>query len=327
MAVKQEWKTPENRESGKMIEITAENFSLAQICSSGQCFRMSGLEDGTYRIIAGNRYLEARQQGNRCSFDCGEPEYYSFWERYFDLGQDYGAYIERINPNDAYLKSAAKYGSGIRILHQDLWEMIVTFLISQQNNIVRIRCCIQNICESYGEACVNARGEVYYAFPRPEALAVLAEDDLKPCNLGYRSKYVVRAAQSVVAGTSLRQTPQFLSAVTEKGIPAIDLEAVSRMSYKKAKEELLKLFGVGEKVADCICLFGLHHLQAFPIDTHIHQVLQAHYKRGFPNRRYHGIQGVMQQYIFYYAIGQGTEKFKKAKAGGACLERKNTIAR
>ena len=103
------------------------------------------------------------------------------------------------------------------------------------------------------------------------------------CNLGYRSKYVVRAARSVVNGE-------------------FDPEAVSAMSYRKAKEELLKLFGVGEKVADCICLFGLHHLQAFPMDTHIKQAMAQHYKRGFPNRRYRGFQGVIQQYIFYYEL-------------------------
>ena len=88
---------------------------------------------------------------------------------------------------------------------------------------------------------------------------------------------------------------------TAKSIAAgeVDLDAVKEMPYKKAKEELLKLFGVGEKVADCICLFGLHHLQAFPVDTHIRQALERHYKRGFPRRRYKGYEGVLQQYIFY----------------------------
>ncbi|MDY2613673.1 MAG: 8-oxoguanine DNA glycosylase, partial [Lachnospiraceae bacterium] len=198
-------------------------------------------------------------------------------------GVDYRTYIEKINPKDTYLVRAAKYGSGIRILRQDLWEMIVSFLISQQNNIVRIRRCIQNICERYGEQKVNFRGDTYYTFPEPEALAGLAEDALKECNLGYRSKYVVRTARSIVAGE-------------------VDLAAIEKMTYKKAKEELLKLFGVGEKVADCICLFGLHHLQAFPIDTHIRQALDAHYKRGFPRRRYQGYEGVIQQYIFYWEL-------------------------
>lgn len=266
-----------------MVKKTTDNFDLAQICRSGQCFRMSRRADGKFIIIAADRYLQAEQEGRECCFHCEEKEFEDFWKDYFDLDRDYGSYIGRINPNDSYLINAADGGSGIRILRQDLWEMTVSFLISQQNNIVRIRRCIQNLCESYGEKRTSPEGETYYAFPLPKALAGLEEDALKDCNLGYRSKYVVRAAASVVSGE-------------------LDLDAVSRMSYKNAKAELLKLYGVGEKVADCICLFALHHLQAFPVDTHISQAMQAHYKRGFPNRRYRGFQGVMQQYIFYYEL-------------------------
>lgn len=268
-----------------MVRKQIDNFSLEQICLSGQCFRMKQ-EDGEenrYSLIAGDRYLEIEQQGNVNTFYCDEETFEHFWKDYFDLERDYADCIGRINPRDTYLADAAFFGAGIRILRQDLWEMIVTFLISQQNNIVRIRRCIQNICEAYGEERTDGRGRLYYGFPKPEALAGLDEDALKACNLGYRSKYVVRAARSVVSGE-------------------IDLEAVRRMSYKKAREELLKLFGVGEKVADCICLFALHHLQAFPMDTHMIQALNAHYKRGFPNRRYKDIKGIMQQYIFYFEL-------------------------
>ena len=141
--------------------------------------------------------------------------------------------------------------------------MIVSFLISQQNNIVRIRRCIQNICEKYGEERPDMYGNTYYSFPKPEVLAELDEDELKACNLGYRSKYVVRTARSVVTGE-------------------INLEKVAKMDYAAAKEELLKLFGVGEKVADCICLFALHQMQAFPVDTHIRQALEQNYADGFP---------------------------------------------
>ncbi|MDO4322372.1 MAG: DNA glycosylase [Lachnospiraceae bacterium] len=289
-----------------MVEMTVSNFSLEQICRSGQCFRMEQIcgseqcsgqeqneekeaekaeqEPGTvYSVIAGDRYLKVAQRGEQCVFYCSEAEFSEFWRSYFDLDSDYGACIEKINPRDAYLVNAASFGSGIRILRQDLWEMIVSFLISQQNNIVRIRRCIENLCESYGERMETEDGKVYHAFPAPEALAGLEDDALKACNLGYRSRYVVRAARSVVSG-------------------GFDLDAVSRMPYKRAKEELLTLFGVGEKVADCICLFALHHLEAFPVDTHINQAMQKHYKRGFPNRRYRGLQGVMQQYIFYYEL-------------------------
>lgn len=266
-----------------MVRLTVENFNLAQICQSGQCFRMKEKAESLYSVIAGNRYLELEQQGGECVFRCDNTEFYDFWKTYFDLESDYASYIQRIAPNDSYLGRAAEFGCGIRILRQDLWEMVVSFLISQQNNITRIRRCIENICECYGEALVNAHGETFYAFPTPESLAALEENALMECNLGYRSKYVVRAAKSVVDGE-------------------FALDTVRQMPYREAREALLELFGVGEKVADCICLFALHQLEAFPVDTHIRQALQIHYKRGFPKRRYQGIQGVMQQYIFYYEL-------------------------
>lgn len=263
-------------------------FDISRICDSGQCFRMQEIRKHVFQIIARDRYLEIEQQGQICTFSCSERELQEFWEEYFDLETDYGTYIASINPRDLYLTHAAQLGSGIRILKQDLWEMIVSFLISQQNNIVRIRRCINNICEQYGEEKRTPDGRVYYAFPKPEALAGLEEDALKACNLGYRSKYVVRTAGSVVSGE-------------------VNLEQIQKMTYKNAKQELLKLYGVGEKVADCICLFALHKLEAFPVDTHIRQALDKHYRRGFPMRRYKGYQGVLQQYIFYYEL-KGDQK-------------------
>ena len=270
-----------------MVEKRLDHFDIAQICDSGQCFRMRKLEERKYCVIASEKYLEIEQKGDVCRFFCEEEEFESFWKDFFDLDTDYEAYISQANPNDKYLNQAIAFGSGIRILHQDLWEMIVSFLISQQNNITRIRKCIANICEKYGEERENFRGEVYHTFPTPEAFAGLPEDALKECNLGYRSKYVVRTARSIVNGE-------------------VDLDEIKKMPYKKAKEELLELFGIGEKVADCICLFALHHLQAFPVDTHIRQALDAHYKRGFPRRRYKGFEGVMQQYIFYWELRRNT---------------------
>lgn len=267
----------------RMVVKKITNFSLEQIARSGQCFRMSRREDGFFDIISGSRWMGARQSGETCEFLCTEEEFSEFWEDYFDLKQDYGEYISRIDKEDVYLNAAVKLAGGVCILRQDIWEMIVSFLISQQNNIVRIRRCIENICEAYGNPVKNGRGEVYFTFPEPEALAGLEEDALKACNLGYRSKYVVRAARSVAEGR-------------------FDLEQLGTLPYEKAKEELLKLFGVGVKVADCICLFGLHHLEAFPVDTHISQALKKYYGDGFPMEKYRGIQGVIQQYIFYYEL-------------------------
>jgi N-glycosylase/DNA lyase len=207
-----------------------------------------------------------------------------FWIRYFDLDCDYcGEYIDKINPRDKYLTAASEMGNGIRILQQDLWEMIISFLISQQNNITRIKRCIENISQEFGEKKVSSTGVEYYTFPTAQALASATEEQLRECNLGYRAKYVLDTARKVYFGD-------------------ISLDGLYDMKYKAARKELLKLYGVGEKVADCICLFGLHQLDAFPVDTHIRQALDAHYKRGFPNRRYKGFRGVMQQYIFYYEL-------------------------
>lgn len=270
-----------------MVKKTVSHFSLEQICDSGQCFRMEKLGEGAFLVLAGNRGLRIRQEGETLEFDCTEEEFLDFWEDYFDLKTDYGAFLERIDPRDRYLCEAARRGWGIRILRQDLWEMLISFLISQQNHIARIRRCIGNICERYGKAACAEKelepGEKLYGFPSPDALAQASEEELRDCNLGYRAKYVSRAAKAVAEGNC-------------------SLEKIKTMSYPEAKAALLELYGVGEKVADCICLFGLHHLEAFPVDTHIRQALEAHYRRGFPKRKYRGIEGVLQQYIFYYEL-------------------------
>ena len=258
-------------------------FDLSEICDSGQCFRMERITENEFQIRAEDKYLRATQEGETVRFDCSEEEFETFWKYYFDLERDYGIYIEAIDPEDTYLKTAAELGSGIRILNQDLWEMIVSFLISQQNNIKRIRKCIETICRKYGERKISATGVEYYAFPTVAALSRATEEELRGCGLGYRAKYIAVTAGTIASGE-------------------ISLEKIYDMRYPAAKKELMKLCGVGEKVAECICLFALHHMDAFPIDTHIRQVMDVHYKRGFPNRRYKGMRGIMQQYIFYYDL-------------------------
>ena len=282
-----------------MIRKQIDYFNVAQIAGSGQCFRMvpeeSGgpagprteTESGWYRVISGEHFLRIRQENDIIEFDCPEAES-GFWQRYFDLDTDYGAVIQGIPEKDRYLTEAARAGQGIRILRQDLWEMIVSFLISQQNNIPRIRRCIENLCRTYGKR-KEAEGFSFYTFPGPEVLAGLEEDALKPCNLGYRSKYVVRTARQIYEG-------------------GFSLEKLRDMEYEGARQELMKLFGVGEKVADCICLFALHHLAAFPVDTHIRQALAQHYPQGFPREKCRGREGIFQQYIFYYELHKERER-------------------
>lgn len=272
-----------------MVTMELDNFSLEQICDSGQCFRMKKIGEHSYSLIAGDQYLEITQKGTIVDFHCSDVELVCFWVPYFDLDTDYSAYIKKVNPRDRYLSAAAEKGSGIRILRQDLWEMIITFLISQQNHITRIRGCIERLCVRYGEKKISREGVEYYSFPGPEALALATEEELRELGMGYRARYLVETARSITEGE-------------------VSLEKIFQMKYySRAKKELMKLSGVGEKVADCICLFALHHMDAFPVDTHIRQVLELHYKRGFPNRRYHGMRGIMQQYIFYYELTEGRQ--------------------
>lgn len=271
-----------------MVRITKDYFSIRQICESGQCFRLERLEgedgfDEIYGLTALGRYLEIRQKGNEITFDCSSREFDRVWKNYFDLEEDYGKIIGSIDPQDAYLLRAADYGSGIRILRQDLWEMIVSFLISQQNNIKRIRKCIDLLCRTYGEERQTENGRVYHDFPSAEALSGVPLEDLYACNLGYRSRYIHETSLSIVRGE-------------------VDLEAVKAMGHEEAREKLLKLCGVGVKVAECICLFALHQTQAFPVDTHINRVLNTWYAQGFPFERYKGYAGTLQQYIFYYDL-------------------------
>ncbi len=267
-----------------MITIKSDHFSVSQICESGQCFRMARCgEDSRYSLIAFGNYLELWQEGDTVFFDCSQEEYDRIWKTYFDMDTDYAEIIKSIDAVDGYLCAAADYGSGIRILRQELWEMTISFIISQQNNIKRIRRCIRLLCEKYGERRQAQNGTAYYAFPTPQALAGAAVEDLYDCNLGYRSRYVLRTAESVLHGE-------------------IDMEGLYRMDYAGAKEQLLQLYGVGGKVADCICLFALHKTEAFPVDTHIRRALAAQYPDGFPFERYADYGGILQQYIFYYDL-------------------------
>lgn len=268
-----------------MITVTKEHFSPGQILASGQCFRMEEVKEGVWELVAGDRYLkiEEAEEANAFRFYCREEELRDFWGPYFDLEGDYGAYKKRIDPADAYLVRAADFGGGIRILRQDLWEMIVTFIISQQNNIRRIRRNVQFLAKRYGRRCVSDEGKVYYSFPGPGELARATEADLRAGGLGYRSRYIRKTVEMVLGGQ-------------------VDLEALEGMDYPSARAELMRLCGVGGKVADCICLFALHHLEAFPVDTHIKKVLEEQYPEGFPFARYAGFQGVLQQYIFYYDL-------------------------
>lgn len=275
------------------LEVTIENLDLAQISQSGQCFRMWEKEKSTFCLVAFGKYLEVRQNGQTFLFSSSEEEYRTIWRPYFDLDTDYGYFAKSVDREDHYLREAAAFGSGIRILRQELWEILVTFIISQQNNIPRIRKCVENLCRKYGEPAIDGNGEGFYKFPGPDALAKAGEEELRDCNLGYRSRYIANTAAKIASG-------------------AFSLEGLKDMDYENAKKALMELDGVGIKVAECICLFALHRIEAFPVDTHIRQVLAQHYPQGFPLQKYPGYAGIMQQYIFYYDL-HGTDRSERVQ--------------
>lgn len=276
-----------------MVTIENDCFSIPQICESGQCFRLDPVSDDTYELLAADRYLKIRtvreKDREKTVLYCTAEEYEKFWKLYFNLDVSYQDYIGRIDQKDAYLRAAAEFGRGIRILRQDTWEMIVTFILSQQNNIPRIKNLIRALSRQYGERKVTGEGKEYNTFPTAENLAAASEAELRDLKLGYRSSYICKTAEMVSR-------------------KKIDLDGLHRMCFEEARAELMRLPGVGRKVADCICLFALHHMDAFPVDTHIRQVLESQYMQGFPLERYRGCAGVMQQYIFYYDLkGEGNE--------------------
>lgn len=284
-----------------MFTVKIDDLDLAQIARSGQCFRMREKKEGPgiFEIAALEDYVEAAHVGEGFIFSCKESEFNDRWRQYFDLDTDYGRIKKSVAPEDAYLTEAVLAGWGVRILNQDLWEMLVTFLISQNNNIGRITKSVAGLCEKFGEK-RQAKGlvkgpdgtfaeeeRVYFTFPRPETIAQAGLLGLSDLGLGYRDKYICELACRL-EGPEGRQW----------------LERLREADYDTAHALLMEQYGVGKKVADCVCLFGLHHIGAFPMDTHVKQIIAAHYPKGFPMERYEGYAGVLQQYMFYYKVNK-----------------------
>lgn len=262
----------------KAIRKCIENMSMEQIEKSGQCFRIKNIEKNRYSVITGRYYLEVEDFGNgQFDFYCTEEEFDTVWKHYFDLETDYGKIIADINSDDEYLKAAGQFGSGIRILNQDLWEMIVTFIISQRMTIPRIASIVENLCENLGSR-YECDGKVFYSFPTPMQLA---DADLSKFSLGYRDKYIAQLARRVACGQ------------LDLGFLTEDHEIDEYIKF------LCSIYGIGIKVANCTVLFGLHQLKAFPIDTWISRIVDREYEGHFPVEQYE-YPGVLQQYIFYY---------------------------
>lgn len=251
------------------------NFDLAQTLDCGQAFRWSQ-NDGVWSGVAGGRYIELYSDENGIVLkNTTESDFTTFWADYFDLERDYGKIISEIS-TDKTLKTAASYGSGIRILHQEPYEALCSFIISQNNNIPRIKGIIERLCRKCGEK----KGE-HFAFPSAEKVAALSEQELRDIGCGFRARYVLDAAKKVADGT-------------------IDLECLKKCDTKTALDTLMSIKGVGPKVADCTMLFGLNRIEAFPQDVWIKRAMKNLFPNGLPECAV-PYAGIVQQYIFYYA--------------------------
>lgn len=266
------------------IFIKNDYINLKQIAESGQCFRWKKMCPGRYFVISDGRAACFFQEKTGIRILCREKDE-EYFRRYLDLDTDYGKVIGQIDKEDAFLTGAAQMGKGIRILRQDLWEMIISFIISQRNNIPRIMKSIDALCEKLGEKIIfDYEGEylVGYGFPSPEKIVGA---DLSEFKFGYREKYIRQTAEDILEGKF--DLEEVKNAVEEGKAP------------EQVKEMLKRLKGVGEKVASCIQLFGLHQLSLFPIDTWIAKVEKTYYNGHFPVEKYKDTAGIMQQYLFF----------------------------
>ena len=265
---------------GGEVEITGVNdFDPAKIFECGQCFRWDADENGVYTGVAHGRAAHIRRTGESI-FISGTPEdIRTVWHEYFDLDLDYAEIRGNLSADD-FVRTAAEYGAGIRILRQDRWEALCSFIISQCNNIPRIKKIISSLCREFGDS-FEFDGTVFYTFPSAEKLAALDAGALAPIRSGYRAGYVIGAAKAVATGE-------------------LDLDALSRAAPGEARAALMKLHGVGSKVADCAVLYGLHMLDAFPLDVWMKRAVAQHYGPGFDPGIFSPYAGIAQQYIFYY---------------------------
>lgn len=272
-----------------------ESFELEDIFECGQCFRWNKEDDGSYTGVAKDSVINVKKDGNKVIFSGNSKgDFKKLIRDYFDLDTNYDELKEKLSKIDENLKIATKFGSGIRILRQDLWETIISFIISANNNIPRIKKIIERLSFNYGEK-IEWNGKDYYTFPTPESLSKASVEDLRNCGLGFRNVRIYNTTRKIL-------TKEF------------DLNKFQNLeTTEEMREKLLELDGVGPKVADCILLFSLKRLDVFPIDVWVRRVMNELYIHNeneekvnkkdiekLAREKFLGYQGLAQQYLFYY---------------------------
>ena len=274
-----------------------DSFKLKDIFECGQCFRWNEENDGSYTGVWKNNVVNVKQNGKDITFEgvCLDGNIEDEVKYYFDLDRNYEDIKRELSNIDENMSQSIKYGEGIRILNQDLWETIISFIISANNNIPRIKGIIERLSKAYGKE-IEFNGNIYYTFPLPEDLKDVTVEEYRKLGLGFRDVRLYETTKMVL----------------EK---KIDLESLSQnTNTNEIREELLKLAGVGPKVADCILLFStLKRFDVFPIDVWVRRVMNDLYIKEddenkvskkkiekLANEKFGNLAGMAQQYLFYW---------------------------
>ena len=268
------------------------NFNPKHIFECGQCFRWIKQEDDSYTGVAMGKVINVKQEGNKIYLDnTTKEDFDNIWYDYFDLGRDYESMVNTLKVIDEHLENATEFGEGIRILKQDGWEMLISFIISANNRIPMIQRAINNLSKNFGTYIGEYKNQEYYAFPTPQQLNKATIEEIRACSTGFRDKYIKSTAQIV-------------------NDENIDVLEYRKLPTAECLKELLKFNGVGPKVADCIALFGMQKYDTFPVDVWVKRVMQEFYVeedlsltkiRKFGIEKFGDLAGFAQQYLFYYA--------------------------
>ena len=284
-----DYKTIEAIDNGVVIK-GVKNFELPHIFDCGQCFRWNRIDNGNYIGVAFGKVIEVeKKEDNVTLYNTNEEEFYTTWENYFDLKREYGFIKEELS-KDQLLKKSVEFGYGIRLLQQQPFELIVSFIISANNRIPMIKKAISNICRNWGNS-LEYKGEIFYSFPTPEQLSKASLEEIESCGVGFRGKYIKDTVEKISNNE-------------------IDLKTIVELNDDSCHESLQQFSGIGPKVADCIMLFSMGKYSAFPVDVWVKRAMQHFYLapdvslkkiRDFGREKFGELSGFAQQYLFYYA--------------------------
>ena len=272
-------------------------FNLKYTLECGQCFRWQEVEENVYIGVIKDRVLKIKQKGNNIYISSNKMENLENVVReYFDLKIDYEMIEKQIENIDEHIKNALKNSSGIRILNQDFFETLISYIISANNNIPRISKSVNEISKRYGTK-VTFEKEDYYLFPTAKQLQDVSIEDYRKCGVGFRDSYIYYTVKEILNGN-------------------LDIEKITKMPTNSLREELLKLKGVGPKVADCILLFSCQRKEVFPIDVWVERVMSVLYFKEtsgkmkkkdilkYAEEKFGVYSGIVQQHLFFNMRGK-----------------------